>query len=59
MNGRRGNHGPPPGLTGEERREWWERQRRKYVWGAGDIKITERGDGKRPKEDGAGTISGR
>ena len=27
----------PPGLTGEERRKWWERQRRKWVWGPCDI----------------------
>lgn len=42
----------PPGLT-EERREWWERQRRKFVWEEGDIVVIKGGDGKKPKgEDG-------
>ena len=40
----------PPGLTEEERREWWERQRRKFVWGPGDIVITKKGGGKSPKQ---------
>ena len=55
MNGRdrRGRPKFPPGLTEEERRGWWERQRRKWVWEEGDIVITRRGDGKRPEgEDG-------
>ena len=41
----------PPGLTEEERREWFRRQRSKFVWGPGDIVITTRGDGKRPEDD--------
>ena len=47
----------PPGLTEEERREWWERQRRKWVWEEGDIVITRRGDGKKP--EGRGESPGR
>ena len=43
----------PPDLTEEERREWFRRQARKFVWGPGDVVITKRGDGKEPKgEDG-------
>jgi hypothetical protein len=41
----------PPGLTEEERREWWERQYRKFVWGPGDIVITKKG-GPRKKPEG-------
>ncbi len=57
MNERRDRSGPPPGLTEEERREWWERQYRKFVWGPGDIVITEKGGPrKRPEgEDDEGT----
>ena len=40
---------PPPGLAEEERRERWERQRRKWIWEEGDIHITRRGDGKKRK----------
>ena len=39
----------PPGLTEEERREWWERQRSKFVWEEGDVVITKKGGGKRPE----------
>ena len=46
--------GAPPGLTEEERREWWERQRRKYVWEEGDIVITKEGDSKRPEDERPG-----
>ena len=49
----------PPGFTREERREWWERQRRKWVWGPGDIIITKRGDGKKPEGDDRSKNPGR
>ena len=52
--GRRNKPKPPPDLTKEERREWWLRQARKWVWGPGDIVITRRGDGQKPKEDDRG-----
>ncbi len=55
----RKNHGPPPGLTEEGRQEWWERQRRKFVWGPGDVRITEEGEGKRPEGDDQGASPGR
>ncbi len=42
-------YGPPPGLTEEERREWWERQRSKFVWGPGDIVMLGKDDGKKPE----------
>ncbi len=51
MNERRARRGPPPGLTEEERREWWDRQARKFVWGPGDIVITKKG-GPRKKPEG-------
>ncbi len=55
MNERRDRRGPPPGLTEEERREWWERQYRRFVWEPGDTVITKGGSRKKPKgEDGEG-----
>ena len=47
----------PPGLTKEERREWWERQRRKFLWGPGDIVILKKGNGKRPEGEEGGSES--
>ena len=41
-------HGPPPGLTEEERRRWW--QWRKFTWLPGDIQIIRSGDGKKSGE---------
>ncbi len=52
-------HGPPPGLTEEERRDWWEWQRRKWVWEPGDVKITKKGNGKRQDRDEEGASPGR
>ncbi len=49
----------PPGLTEEERREWFRQQGRKFVWGPGDIVIIKRGVGKRQKEDDEGESPGR
>ncbi len=49
MSEKRGRHKPPPGLTEEERRKWWENQRRKFVWGPGDVVITREGGGERPE----------
>lgn len=49
----------PPGLTEEERQEWWERQRRKWVWGPGDIVILKRDYSKRPEDDGRSKNPGR
>ena len=57
--GRDPYRGAPPGLTEEERREWWLRQRRKDVWEEGDIVITRRGDGEKPKEGDEGESPGR
>ncbi len=37
----RDRHGPPPGLSEEERRRWW--QWRKFTWLPGDIVITRNG----------------
>lgn len=51
--------GAPPGLTEAERREWWERQRRKWVWEEGDIVITKRGGDKRPEGEDSGKSPGR
>ena len=48
----------PPGLTDEKRREWWERQRRKWAWELGDIVITKEGDGKRLEGDDGDTRPG-
>ena len=48
----RDRHGPPPGLSEEERRRW--QQARKFVWMDGDIVITKRGDGKKHGEDADG-----
>ena len=61
MNGRdrRGRPKFPPGLTGEERREWFRRQARKFVWGPDDIVIIKRGDGKEPEGDDGSENSGR
>ena len=39
----------PPGLTEEERREWFRRQRNKWVWEEGDIVITRKDGGKSPE----------
>ncbi len=46
----RDRHGPPPGLTHEERKRW--QQWRKFVWMEGDIVITKR-PGDRKTEEGA------
>ena len=61
MNGRdrRGRPKFPPGLTEQERREWWLRQRRKYVWGPGDVVITKPGEGKGPEDDDRSKDPGR
>ena len=40
----------PPGLTKEERREWFRRQARKFVWGPGEIVILPKREEK-PKDD--------
>lgn len=58
---RRDRRGPPPGLTEEERRKWWGRQRRKFVWGPGDIVIAGRGkDSEEPEgEDDESANPGR
>lgn len=45
----------PPDLTEEERREWWERQRRKWVWGPGDVVITKRGGSEDDEDARAGS----
>ena len=42
-------HEPPPGLSEEERRRWW--QWRKFTWLPGDIQIIRTGDGKKSGED--------
>ena len=44
----------PLDLTEEERRELWERQRRKFVWRPGDIVILPRRE-KKPKGEGGGS----
>ena len=41
-------HGPPPGLSEEERRRWW--QWRKFTWLPGDKQIIRPGDGKKPED---------
>ncbi len=48
----RDRHGPPPGLSEEERRRW--QQWRKFIWMDGDIVITSPGDRKKPDEDADG-----
>ena len=48
----RDRHGPPPGLSEEERRRW--QQWRKFVWMDGDIVILKEGDGKKPEEEPRG-----
>ena len=55
----RDRHGPPPRLTEEELRRWY--QWRKFTWLPGDIVITKRGDGKKPKrrEDEEGRDTGQ
>jgi hypothetical protein len=45
----RDRHGPPPGLSEEERRHW--QQWRKFVWMDGDIVILKEGDSKKSGED--------
>jgi hypothetical protein len=50
-------HGPPPGLSEEERRRWW--RWRRFVWGPGDLRIVKRGDGERAQEDAGGEREGR
>ncbi len=42
-------HGPPPGLSDEERRPW--QQWRRFVWMEGDVVVIREGDGRRPEED--------
>ncbi len=59
MNERRDRSGPPPGLTEEERREWWERQVRKFVWGPGDIVFLPRREKKPEGDDGGGESPGQ
>jgi hypothetical protein len=59
MSEKRGRHRPPPGLTEEERREWFRQQARKFVWGPDDIRIIRRGDKKPEGEDDEGARSGR
>ena len=49
MSKKRDKPGPSPGLTEEERREWWKRQRRRWVWEEGDVQIIKEGDGTRPE----------
>ncbi len=51
-------HGPPPGLSEEERR-WW--QWRKFTWLPGDIEIIRTGNGRKAGEtaDGGVTRSSR
>ncbi len=51
MNERRDRRGRPPGLTEEERREWWERQYRRFVWEPGDTVITRRGERPEGEDD--------
>ncbi|MDP9484189.1 MAG: hypothetical protein M3Q49_00050 [Actinomycetota bacterium] len=53
----RDGHGPPPGLSEEERRRWW--QWRKFIWMEGDIVITSPGDRKKPREGTNGDRSER
>ncbi len=47
----RDRHGPPSGLSEEERRLWY--QARKFVWGPGDIRILPRSD-EESEEDADG-----
>ena len=44
----RDQHGPPPGLSEEERRRW--QQWRKFVWMDGDIVIMKQLGDKKPEE---------
>ncbi len=48
----RDRHGPPPGLSEEERRRW--QQWRKFVWMPGDIVITKRPGVNKPEEGADG-----
>ena len=47
----RDRHEPPPGLSEEERRRWW--QWRKFTWLPGDIQIIRTGHGKKSVSEDA------